>query len=56
MLVELSAKFFKIFHVDSIYQWYLSKTEASRRPIDFKVVYSNDYFQIYSREVWARND
>ena len=45
-----------IFNVDWINQWYLSKIEASRHVIYFKVIHPNKYFQIYSREKWASND
>ena len=44
------------FHVDSINQWYLSNNEVSHRAIDFKLVGPNKFFQVYSREVWLRND
>ena len=45
-----------IFNVDQINQWYSSKHEASCHFIYFTTVHQNKYFQMYSREVWTRND
>ena len=53
---EFNSLFFSSSNVDPINQYYLAKNEASLHSNYFKVLHPNKYFQIYSREVWPKND